>query len=106
MEHGPGTPARSSRQLEQHRARASASGSGSGSGSRRGVEKGMFWVHFKALVAKRATYGMRDKKSLFLQLIVPTLLFLLGLILLRSRYSACHPHGLKTTENAQATTRV
>lgn len=47
-------------------------------------ERGMFWLHFKALVAKRATYGMRDKKSLFFQLIVPTLLFLLGLFLLRS----------------------
>lgn len=49
------------------------------------ASRGMFWLHFKALVAKRATYGMRDKKSQFFQLIVPTLLFLLGLILLRSR---------------------
>lgn len=49
------------------------------------ASRGMFWVHFKALVAKRATYGMRDKKSQFFQLIVPTLLFLLGLLLLRSR---------------------
>lgn len=49
-----------------------------------GAERGMFWVHFKALVAKRATYGMRDKKSMFFQLVVPTLLFLLGLILLRT----------------------
>ena len=47
--------------------------------------RGMFWVHFKALVAKRATYGIRDKKSQFFQLIVPTLLFLLGLILLKTR---------------------
>lgn len=49
------------------------------------ASRGMFWVHFKALLAKRATYGMRDKKSQFFQLIVPTLLFLLGLILLRTR---------------------
>lgn len=42
-------------------------------------------MHFKALLAKRATYGLRDKKSQFFQLIVPTLLFLLGLILLRLR---------------------
>ncbi|CAM9424100.1 unnamed protein product, partial [Ectocarpus fasciculatus] len=51
------------------------------------ASRGMFWVHFKALVAKRATYGMRDKKSQFFQLIVPTLLFLLGLLLLRSSRS-------------------
>ncbi|CAM9606781.1 unnamed protein product [Sphacelaria rigidula] len=44
----------------------------------------MFWVHFKALVSKRTTYGLRDKKSMFFQLIVPTLLFLFGLILLRA----------------------
>lgn len=50
------------------------------------VSGGMFWVHFKALLAKRATYGLRDKKSQFFQLIVPTLLFLLGLILLRLRF--------------------
>lgn len=43
-------------------------------------------MHFKALLAKRATYGLRDKKSQFFQLIVPTLLFFLGLILLRLRY--------------------
>ncbi|CBJ29591.1 conserved unknown protein [Ectocarpus siliculosus] len=51
------------------------------------ASRGMFWVHFKALVAKRTTYGMRDKKSQFFQLIVPTLLFLLGLLLLRSSRS-------------------
>lgn len=49
------------------------------------ASRGMFWVHFKALLAKRTTYGLRDKKSQFFQLIVPTLLFLLGLILLRLR---------------------
>lgn len=50
-----------------------------------GVSRGMFWLHFKALLAKRATYGLRDKKSQFFQLIVPTLLFLLGLVLLKLR---------------------
>lgn len=61
-------------------------GNGGASGVAGGrSSRGMFWVHFKALVAKRATYGMRDKKSQFFQLIVPTLLFLLGLILLKTR---------------------
>lgn len=41
----------------------------------------MFWVHFKALMGKRFIYGMRDKKGLIFQLIVPTLLFLFGLIM-------------------------
>lgn len=49
------------------------------------ASRGMFWVHFKALLAKRATYGLRDKKSQFFQLIVPTLLFLMGLVLLKLR---------------------
>lgn len=64
----------------------SSDGKGGASGGASGrSSKGMFWVHFKALVAKRATYGIRDKKSQFFQLIVPTLLFLLGLILLKTR---------------------
>lgn len=67
----------------------SSDGKGRGGGGEAGSggrsNRGMFWVHFKALVAKRATYGIRDKKSQFFQLIVPTLLFLLGLILLKTR---------------------
>ncbi|CAM9341769.1 unnamed protein product, partial [Choristocarpus tenellus] len=42
----------------------------------------LFWQHMRALLSKRMTYGFRDKKSLFFQLIVPTILFLLGLVLL------------------------
>ncbi|CAM9759620.1 unnamed protein product, partial [Discosporangium mesarthrocarpum] len=43
----------------------------------------LFWRHMYALLLKRATYGRRDKKSVFFQLVVPTILFLLGLVLLQ-----------------------
>ncbi|CAM9094590.1 unnamed protein product, partial [Laminaria digitata] len=73
-------------------------GGGAGAGGR--SNRGMFWVHFKALVAKRATYGIRDKKSQFFQLIVPTLLFLLGLILLKTSRNAFDQPSLQLSPRA------
>lgn len=71
----------------------------SNNGAGRSKDSAMiFMVHFKALLAKRAKYGMRDKKSLFFQLIVPTLLFLFGLVLLRGRSERRSTAGLWTLE--------
>lgn len=45
-------------------------------------ERKVFWTHTKALLRKRAIYGMRDKKSFCFQLVIPTVLVLLGMVLL------------------------
>lgn len=45
----------------------------------------VFLIHTKALLKKRMIYGMRDKKSFCFQLVIPTLLVLLGMVLLTIR---------------------
>ena len=49
------------------------------------AESKVFFVHTKALLKKRMIYGMRDKKSFCFQLVIPTILVLLGLVLLTVR---------------------
>jgi len=51
-------------------------------------EKRVFMTHTKALLRKRLIYGMRDKKSFCFQLVIPTILVLLGMILLTVRNNA------------------
>jgi len=48
-------------------------------------ERKVFMTHTKALLRKRAIYGMRDKKSFCFQLVIPTILVLFGMILLTVR---------------------
>jgi len=54
-------------------------------------EKRVFLIHTKALLKKRFIYGMRDKKSFCFQLVIPTMLVFLGMILLTVRSHADQP---------------
>ena len=54
-------------------------------------EKRVFFTHTKALLKKRLIYGMRDKKSLCFQMVIPTILVLLGMVLLTIRSNADQP---------------
>ncbi|GMI20925.1 hypothetical protein TeGR_g12 [Tetraparma gracilis] len=61
------------------------------SSSGRVSEKRVFLTHTRALLKKRLIYGMRDKKSFCFQLVIPTILVLLGMILLTVRSNADQP---------------
>lgn len=59
-----------------------------------GIDKYMFYKHFKAQLYKRIIYGGRDKNLLICQLILPVLIVILGLSLLLLKPSLEEPNLL------------